>query len=244
MTRTALLLTLFAAACTPADKGSGDDTDTDADTDSDSDTDTDSDTDADTDTDTDTDADPSSCGDYTGFAEGATWVWNYEASGAVGTYTMSITSISGGEVEAETQYATAGTGYTYSSVGTATYTCASDGLYINESYQDYATVAGGSTYSGWSRSTYDDAFVQPKSFNVGDSWDADWTYTVETDTTAAAEYTYSYSYEVDKEEDVTVSAGTYSTLRIVESTYGSRQWVARDVGNVKTDYTELSSYSR
>jgi len=69
-------------------------------------------------------------------------------------------------------------------------------------------------------------------------------FTVETDSTSPTDYTYAYSYAVDGEDSVSVGAGDYTALHIVESSTGSEQWVARDVGTVKTDYTELESYTR
>ena len=243
-----LLLPLLLACAGDKDQNPGDgdaDTDTDSDTDTDTDTDADSDTDSDTDSDADADAD-ATCSRYSGIqGVGTTWEYDLSGSSYEGSYTLVVTDLDGGDVTMEQHQEYAGTGYTYEADAVLSYRCKDEGMYLSSNRTEYVTVSSGSSYEGWSETTYTpSALVLPYDLAVGDTWDVTMNYTTETGTTDPISGSLSYSYEVVKEEEVEVEAGTYTALKVSSKVSGSTysSWIAKGVGTVQGDGTELVRY--
>lgn len=207
----------------------------------------DADADTDSDADTDADADADACTVWSGVvSEGSTWT--YDLVGQVtGDSTVEVTAFDGTNLE----FTSASTSSTQGSVTDSTsvldYTCDSDGMWLHGVYTEYSGEAAGYPYSGWSDVVYDvPMLVTPASLSVGDSWTAEGSGTVTTDATGAQAFSTTTTYEAVGEESVTVPAGTYTAIKISGATEGSppaMSWTAEGVGTVKTDGSELTSYT-
>lgn len=229
---TALLIPL---GCTGKDGSSGDESDTDTDTDAD--------------TDTDVDADLSDCGTYTGVSGvGTAWTYDYDDSYSTGDSTAAVSNwdASTGTLTMYTTQDNASDFWENSSTTTSTYTCDSDGLHLVESSTEYENTYSDTTSTGTIVSTYDPPWlVLPRSLDVGDEWTEAITGQTVDSNYGTLVIDYEVSYAVSLEEDVTVEAGDFSTIKLNTSVAGSTSsaWLAADVGTVKTDATELTSYT-
>lgn len=237
-----------------SDSDADSDSDTDSDSDSDSDADTDSDTDADTDADSDTDADvDAACGRYQAVTHvGAEGVSRYTAAaestlGYGGTTTTTTESYDAGSgVGVMTSYTdVSGRSFAwYRSWSTSTYRCDADGLwYVGYTMEWEYLTPDGYAGSGSMVYTYDDGYLGlPADLDVGARWSARGTGTYTGDVSGT--FAYDVTGEVLEEDAVTVDAGTFDALR-VRMTYddtSAEQWLAPDVGAVKSEFLELESW--
>ncbi len=228
----------------PTDDTAGD-ADTDADGDTDTDTDADGDADADADADSDADADPDLCGGYTGVrGVGSSWSWDY--TGSISGYQNSrVESISGETVVMAVDSQIVSSGYTSTYDMRTSYRCDSQGFWHTRAEVDYSTVGPDYEYEGSSTTTYSNYLLIPADPTVGDSWSNTVSGTTTTSEGTSNSFSFTHSGSVVGEETVTVPAGTYTTLRTTSTTDGSSTniWYAAAVGGVKTDSSELVSYS-
>jgi predicted small lipoprotein YifL len=243
---TALLLlgTASLVACGDKDDTAAPEGDTDTDTDADTDTDTDADGDADG----DADADPSSCGPWTGIqGVGTAWSYSMQDASLRGTVDNLITAYDAGTglVTSESVSDLVGDGYTMESTTVSEYRCDDDGFWLLTQYTEYAMDYGGTPFDGWTDTIYEPAaLIIPKSLDVGDTWTTSYTGTTETNVTDPTAFSSSVLQQVVEQSSVTVPAGTYDTLYIEYDGDGSGySHVARDVGQVKSNITELTSYT-
>ena len=188
------------------------------------------------------------CVDYgLAYGEGTEWVYAYEFQTQSGTTTTTIINQGGGQLEIKSvsdwvipqfdSYVTTSTSY---------YNCASSGLVLNTIDSKTVYIYNGQEQRVTSTTTYDDGYlVVPADLKVGSTWTAEGTGTSTTDQ-GDTDFDYSYDCEIKKKEDVEVEAGSFSTLKqVCEGADGTQfvAWMAKDVGTVKTDTTELVSFS-
>ncbi len=188
------------------------------------------------------------CSDYgLAYGEGTEWVYDYEFQTQSGVTTNTIVEQSGGQLKIKSvsewvipqfdSYVT--TSFTY-------YNCSSKGLVLNTIDSTTVYVYGGQEQETWSQTTYEDGYlVVPADLKVGSTWAAEGTGTSTTEA-GDTEFDYAYDCEIKKKEDVEVEAGSFSTLKqVCESSDGTQfvAWMAKDVGTVKTETTELVSFS-
>ncbi|MDP2316816.1 MAG: hypothetical protein Q8P41_28250 [Pseudomonadota bacterium] len=241
-------LALALACAAPGGKDGEDDPDR-----PEADADTDADTDADADTDTDTDVDLSPCGVYTSAAlvgsEAVHRYTNEEELGYGGTYTNVTESYDAGtgEVVFSSETTLDGASYRYyEGSSTSVMRCDDDGLWMESYYAEYAyETTSGYAGSGWTEAVYEDGYlVMPSSPAVGDRWTASGTLTYD-GSAGPGSLEYAMAYEVVGAESRTVPAGTFSTLRIAQTTSGdtTELWVAPDIGTIETEYAELTRWT-
>ena len=242
------LLLLLATACGDKpvdDTQAGDDTGP-VEADTDTDADADGDTDADADADSDADADADLCGGFTGIrGVGSSWEWNY-VSGISGHQASTVESISGTTVVLRVDSEISASGYTTTYDMRTSYRCDDDGLWHTYAEVDYHTVGPDYDYQGSTTSSYSGYLVIPADLEVGSTWTnsvSGTTTVVETGDTNS--FTFTSTGQVTAEEQVTVPAGSYTALRTTITTDGNAatSWLAADVGTVKSDSSELVSYT-
>ena len=208
--------------------------------------DADADTDTDADSDADADADAGLCGVWSGVvSQGSTWEYDYVGQ-LTGDATIEVTSVSGSAVEFTSVSHSEAQGSITDSTSVLSYTCDSEGMWLEEIYTDYSGSAAGYKYSGWTETVYDaPILVTPSSLSVGDSWTVDASGVVTTSDGASQPFSTTTTYEAVAEESVTVPAGTYTAIKLVSSIDGSAaaSWTAEGVGTVKTDSSELTGYT-
>ncbi len=210
------------------------------------DTDTDTDADGDTDSDADTDAGP--CGPWTGIhGLGSTWSYSFADGDLSGTVDNEITAYDAGTglVSAESLSALTGPDYTLSSTTTSEYRCDGEGYWMLSQYTEYQMDYAGTPIEGWTDTTYDPpALLVPDEISVGESWTTRYVGVTETNMSAPTPFESSVVQTAIEEQSVTVTAGTYDTL-YVEYSGDGEGWsnIARDVGQVKSSVTELTSYA-
>ena len=208
------------------------------------------DTDADTDTDTDTDADTDvgACGAWTGIdGVGATWSYDFADDDIAGTVNNEITAYDGstGLVTASSFSDLTGTDYTLTSTTTSEYRCDGEGMWMLSQYTEYDMDYAGTPIEGWTDTVYEPAaLLIPTDINVGDTWTTAYVGTTTTNMTDATPFESTVEQVVIEEREVTVPAGTYDTMYVEFSGDGDGfSYIARGVGQVKSNVTELTSYS-
>ncbi len=205
------------------------------------------DTDTDADTDTDTDTDVSACGAWSGI-EGVGTSWSYDvADGDLsGTVDNEITAYdaSTGLVTTLSVSALTGVDYSLDSTTTSEYRCDGDGMWLLTQYTEYAMDYAGTPIDGWTDSSYDPpALLLPVDIAVGDSWTTSYTGVTETSMTDPDTFSSTVQQTVVEERNVTVPAGTYDTMYVEYTGDGDGfTYIARGVGQVKSNITELTSY--
>jgi hypothetical protein len=188
------------------------------------------------------------CADYgMAFGEGTEWVYSVDVQTQTGTLTSTIIEQSGGQlrIESVAEYDIPDFDY-YTSTSTSNYNCASDGLYLNLVRSTTVYSYNGQEQIVESTVKYDDPyFVVPDGLKVGSTWTAEGVGTTTTDQ-GDTEFDYFYECEIKLKEDVDVEAGSFSTLKqVCQSADGTKfiSWLAKGVGSVQTDTSELVSYS-
>ncbi len=238
MRRLSLLLALLtlglATACGEDDKDTGPEGDTDTDTDTD------------TDADGDTDAGP--CNDWTGIAGvGTTWVYDFADGELSGTVDSEVTAYDAGNgsVTVDSDSTIAASGTTTTSLTTTDYLCDAEGFWMLSQYTEYSVEYGETTYEGWTDTTYNaPVLLIPGDLAVGSTWTTSYDGVTETNVSGPQEITSTVEQEAVEEAQATVPAGTYDTIHVIYSGDGSGEsWVAAGVGSVKTNVSELVSYT-
>jgi hypothetical protein len=187
------------------------------------------------------------CGEFSGVdGVGTTWEYDYnDGQGTTGPYVVEVTAIDGKDVELVATLNVEGTTFTQESTTTSQVRCGEDGMVLRSSYNFYSVNASGNEYDGWTEITYTNgALSLPRTLEVGTTWVSDQTYTY-TDSNGGNDSISSvYTFEVTAEEDINLPAGAYTALRveILDNTGASHY--AKGVGFVKSDYFQLSRYSK
>ncbi len=188
------------------------------------------------------------CADYgMAFGKGTEWVYFVDVQTQTGTLTSTITEQSGGQlvIKSVAEYDIPDFDY-YTSTSKSYYNCASDGLYLNTVTSTTEYSYSGQAQTVESSVEYNDAyFIVPDGLKVGSTWTAEGTGTTTTDQ-GDTDFDFSYDCEIKLKEDVVVEAGSYSTLKqVCTSPDGTKfiSWLAKGVGSVQTDTSELVSFS-
>ncbi len=247
------MLPLLLACTSSPDDTARRDPPADTDTDADSDTDTDTDTDADSDADTDADPGPA-CGRYhalhllgatgvSGFTAYAAGLYGYDGTNT--NVTESYDEASGIGVISSYQEAS-GTSYRYyRSWSETTMECDTTGLWYRSSSTrwEYETSSG-YVDTGTLVYAYDTNYLLlPSDLAVGSTW------TASGGGSYSGDYSGSFTYDVSSlaaaSESVTVPAGTYTGLKIQQTSSGvaAEYWVVEEIGTVKNDFLELESWA-
>lgn len=199
----------------------------------------------------------SDCPRYSGFSEGARWVWEYsddyvDEIGHYATWTSEVVLVDGSKVVLDYVGEIEHPSYDYYTYeGSSTYRC-EDGLFMlkSETRTDYSTSGN----AAWveSRTSYDDPWqllsADPR---VGDSWSQDISGTSTSSTSTgqnnSSDFGYTVSYVIEEGGDVTTPAGTFNdTLAIHQTTDGnaSESWADKHAGSVYIgEYAQLVSWS-
>jgi len=207
----------------------------------------DTDTDSDTDSDSDSDGDIDLCGPWTGVqGTGATWSYNFVDANLSGTVDNEVTDYNAGTglVSAESYSVLVSADYTITSTTTTDYRCDDDGYWILGQYTEYSMDYSDTVYDGWSDSVYEPpALLLPLDIAIGDTWTTRYVGTTQTHVSDPSPFESTVQQEVIEEAEVTVPAGTYDTLYVEFSGDGEGfSNIARGVGQVKSNVTELTSY--
>ncbi|MFH1470071.1 MAG: hypothetical protein ABIO70_37145 [Pseudomonadota bacterium] len=210
--------------------------------------DADADTDTDTDTDADGDADVGACSAWTGISRvGSTWSYAFADGDLSGTVDNEVTAYDPlvGTVGTESLSVLSTADYIITSTTTTEYLCDGDGYWITHQYTEYSMQMSGQDFDGWTEMTYDPpALLMPADMEVGTTWTTAYVGTTETSISGASDFSSTVQQEVTGAEQVTVPAGTWDTL-LVEFTGDGEGFsnVARDVGQVKSNVTVLTSFN-
>ncbi|MEY3213211.1 MAG: hypothetical protein RIT28_3692 [Pseudomonadota bacterium] len=187
------------------------------------------------------------CGEYSGVeGVGTTWEYNYnDSQGSTGPYVVEVTAIDGKNVELVSTLNIEGTTYSQDSTTTSQYRCGDEGMVLLSSYNFYDVIASGYEYSGWTDTTYTNgALTLPRTLEVGTTWVSDQSNTYTDSNGGDGGSSDVYTFEVTAEEDVNVPAGAYTALRVETAAYSGASHYVEGVGFVKTDYFQLTRYSK
>ena len=233
----------LATACSGGDDGKLSDTEA-------SDTDNTSDTDAsDTETSDTEGGTPGACSVWTGVhGVGTTWTYEFTDGSLDGSYTVEITAYdeATGEIEMTSVSEYTASGYDTVSTTVTEGKCDSEGYWNLGLSGTAVTTVSGTDYESSFSTTYDNPVLLLPSgeLSVGDTWTS-----TSSGTTSAGGYDTDFSYttthEITQEVDIDVPAGSYTTLMVEATTDGttSTSWLARLVGTVMTDSSELTDYA-
>jgi hypothetical protein len=137
-----------------------------------------------------------------------------------------------------------GPDYTITSTTTSQYRCDSDGMWMTGQYTEYLMDYAGTPIEGWTDSSYDPAaLLVPADIDVGDTWTTAYVGVTETNMTDPTPFESTVLQQVIEPAEVTVPAGTYDTLYVEFTGDGEGfSYIARGVGQVKSNVSELTSY--
>lgn len=198
---------------------------------------------------------PRLCVDYSGFLSPQSQHayrtpddWAAE-NGTAGTWSRGITSWEESDgvvlITVEQSGSFAVTGYeSYTTLQRSSYRCDADGVWLLSTRLEYAYTYHGAAYSGWSEVSYTDPMlVLRPELTVGSSWGST-THTVTTTSSGGApEQDLAYHFEVSGEESISVPAGEFSALKLVNTLDGSEVWLDADAGLVRSANMELSGWT-
>jgi len=193
------------------------------------------------------------CGDYAPFDEvGLTLTYRFtddyeEETGVSGEWTVSYEGPDGdgGTYSSLTTFAFELSGIDdYWSETRTTVSCDADGVHDLGWSNETAYVAGGALYETWGVGEYREPLPlqMPATLAVGDTWTSEGSYEYEDSNGTSMTESFSSDFEVVESGSVTVPAGTFSAMRVVNDVDGASTWYAEGVGMIEgTGYTELVS---
>lgn len=191
---------------------------------------------------------PADCPAYSGFGqEGASWT--YTGTTSTLTFTQTVTRVQNGYVDLSTSSVQqSGENTVADAEGRLRFRCATDGLWRLDGSTTTTTTTGEDVSVTHDVRVYGpDTFAQalPATMETGTTWETHHVGTT-SDATGPRTFDYVVSNEVVGVEEVTVAAGTFTTLHVVVTTNGTsrNEWRDPVVGVVLGDYLELVSYTR
>lgn len=192
-------------------------------------------------------ADETLCGAYSGLSQaGQVWTYAFSAGESTGQVIREVVELGEGTGTLRTSLEWTSEAAKYASTTTTNVICDDGGMSVASEVSEWSGSDTTATTEGWQIDTYDPPYlVLARGLTLGQEWTGTTNLTRESSQAATTTDRYTYSFLVGAEEVLTVQAGTYTALRIdARGTLGSQQYVAEDVGTVKTTELELVSLAR
>lgn len=186
------------------------------------------------------------CGPYSGASgSGTTWDYSYDDGlGSVGIVNVKVLRVYG-ELVLQQEVRTTGAMRTVDETIKVSPICDDAGLWTDYIETTYEITENGEQTAGTSVVSYTaPLLLLPRQRIVGTSWVVRVTGEQRDSNTGVTTLDYPLRTTIAAEEDLTVEAGTFSTLRVETETQGAvtHTWLAEGVGIVATDTMRLTEY--
>ena len=187
------------------------------------------------------------CGAWAGIqAEGTVWKWDLDVLTTTTDLVSTVTALGDGRATIESTYSYSTTYHDYSNDITAVYSCDADGLSLLSTSNVYDNGANSGGTQGTLTTTYDTPYLLlPPDLSAGDTWQATVKGTsVDSGMGSTTTFDYTIDSDVVGEDDVSVTAGDYSAMKVDSDEAGSSvyRWWAEDVGEVQAEDRDLVAY--